>query len=411
MEIEEFSIKTPVILLLLTLVPTWPALAQTEVVLYSFGGGGAADAHSPYVGMVWDSLGNLYGTTNAGGAFGYGAVFELTPSAGGWTESVLYSFTGNADGAEPNSLALDVSGNIYGTTHLAGLYLEGTVFELRHGSDGSWTLDTLHNFKNDNKDGMAPSAGVVFDAGGNLYGTTNQGGVYRAGIVYELTRTAGGSWAERIPHNFAAGSDGANPVAGLILDNAGNLYGTTASGGVYANGIAFELTRRQGGVWSEKILHTFKRGNDAALPQAGLSLDAAGNLYGTTDQGGANGFGTVFELIPPTPTSTQWTEKILHSFVRNLTDGQYPYAGVTLDSSGNLYGTCSAGGANQVGVVFELIPGSDGSWTENILHSFSPNPDGAQPTGGVIFDSAGNLFGTTFQGGAFKEGTVYEITP
>ncbi len=241
----------------------------------------------------------------------------------------------------------------------------------------------LHSFNNNGKDAYGPVAGMIFDATGNLYGTTTSGGVYFAGSVFELSPKAGGGWTEKILHSFNPNAkDGNDPLGGLVMDRAGNLYGATLFGGANNTGTVFELVPKTGGGWAERILYSFNNtGTSAESPVGSLVFDAAGNLYGTTAYGGSgtgcfSGCGTVFELSPG--QGGRWTEKILHSFTINGTDGSTPWAGVTLDPAGNLYGTTSAGGPGDCnagcGVVFELTPGVGGTWTETILHSF--NSDG-----------------------------------
>jgi uncharacterized repeat protein (TIGR03803 family) len=391
---------------------TWAA-AQ-EQVLHSFGNG--TDGVRPSAGLIFDAAGNLYGTTSEGGAYGAGMVFELTPQAGGgWTEKVLHSFKffSVTDGVQPDAgLIFDAAGNLYGTTTSGGAYNNGTVFELTrspHAVGGGWTLTLLHSFGN-STDGSAPSAGLIFDAAGNLYGTTSEGGTYGAGTVFELT-PAGGGWTEQVLHSFNNdGADGVSPSAGLIRDAAGNLYGTTYAGGTDAIGTVFELIPMPSGSWTEKVLHSFTySGTDGAYP-TGLIIDAAGNLYGTTAGGGTYTSGTVFELTrSPHAVGGGWTLKVLHSF-GNVTDGINPDSGLIFDGAGNLYGTTIGGPAYNNGTVFELTPEVGGGWTEQLVYAFSID-DGANPIAGLIFDAAGNLYGTTMEGGAYGFGTVFEITP
>jgi uncharacterized repeat protein (TIGR03803 family) len=244
----------------------------------------------------------LYGTTvDGGGVTSYGTVFELTPSAGGvWTETVLHTFAySGTDGYTPLAgLVFDASGNLYGTTVNGGAYKYGTVFELTPTAGGGWTETVLHSFNNKGTDGYWPYASLILDASGNLYGTTLNGGTSNVGTVFELTPTAGGGWTETVLHNFR-GKDGYNPNSSLIFDAAGNLYGTTVKGGHYGYGTVFELTPTAGGIWAETLLHSFNNnGTDGYWPYAGLIFDAVGNLYGTSYLGGAHGFGTVFEITP-----------------------------------------------------------------------------------------------------------------
>jgi len=382
-----------------------------ETVLHSFydkGRGG----FGPAAGLISDASGNLYGTASGGGSDGsYGTVFELTPKAGGgWMEKVLHAFD-YSDGYLPEAgLIFDDAGNLYGTTAGGGAHNYGAVFELKPGGGGSWTEKVLHSFGG--KDGQNPEVGLIFDAHGNLYGTTAYGGAYDDGTVFELTRAVGGSWRERVLYSFDAGEGMSIIPSGLILDASGNLYGMTGSG----PGTVFELMPGAGGSWTETVLHQFTGGpNDGYGPLGGLIVDAAGNLYGTTGWGGAYsgiflGWGTVFELSPA--TGGGWTEQILHSFNDNGDDGWHPETGVIFDAAGNLYGTTLSGGAYVYGTVFQLTPTTGGGWTETVLHGFDDNgTDGQSPSAGVILDSAGNLYGTTASGGAYGYGTVFEITP
>jgi uncharacterized repeat protein (TIGR03803 family) len=283
-------------------------------------------------------------------------VFELTPAGGGsWTEKVLYSFGAyGTDGVVPYAgLIFDAAGNLYGTTYAGGTYYQyGTVFELTPAAGGGWTEKVLHNFVANGTDGYYPWAGLAFDRFGNLYGTTSTGGTYEGGIVFELTPAGSGGWTETVLHRFGNAMDGSGPLAGLIFDAAGNLYGTTSGGGTY-DGTVFELTPAGGGSWTEKVLWSFGSGTDGFAPQVGLVFDAAGNLYGTTPWGGTNGYGTVFELTPA--GSGGWTEAVLHNFNEfGNGDGYYPLAALILDAAGNLYGTTSVGGTYNNGTVFEL---------------------------------------------------------
>jgi uncharacterized repeat protein (TIGR03803 family) len=337
------------------LSPT-PGGGWTEKV-YNFGANGA-DGYYPSPGLALDPAGNLYGTTYGGGAFTHGTVFELTPAVGGgWTEKVLHSFGNGTDGFSPNgNLIFDAAGNLYGTTGAGGAYgvpgfdVGGTVFELTPDASGRWTEKVLHSFGNAT-DGQTPYAGLTLDSSGNLYGTTTIGGAYNRGTAFQLTLRAGHGWVERILHSFNNdGVDGVSPYAGMVLDSADNLYGTTEAGGTYQNGTVFELSRNTKGAWAEQILHSFNS-SDGAAPTGGLVLDAAGNLYGTTQTGDAYGGGTVFELVR---SHGNWSETVLHSF--EGADGAAPYAGVIFDGAGNLYGATNFGGAYTYGTVFKITP-------------------------------------------------------
>jgi len=271
-------------------------------VLHEFGVS-SEDGSFPEASLIFDSAGNLYGTTYGGGAHAGGIVFELSPTvSGGWTEKLLHTFNGaHDDGTSPHgSLIFDSAGNLYGTTVLGGTYAGGTVFELTPATGGHWTEKVLHDFSDTTSDGGYPEASLIFDGSGNLYSTTLGGGTTGNGTVFELAPAAGGAWTETVLHNFADnGTDGFLPVSGLIFDASGNLYGTTNGGGAYAFGIAFELTPAAGGSWTETVVHNFDAdGTDGSTPAAGLISDTTGNLYGTTAQGGAHGGGIVFEITP-----------------------------------------------------------------------------------------------------------------
>lgn len=412
MQFKRYSIVLNVFLALFAaaLALTPAAQAASEQVLYSFTDG--ADGGDPVAGLVFDGAGNLYGTTYYGGSSDYGTVFELTPGGGGkWTESVLFSFTGGKDGGEPNAgLIFDAAGNLYGTTYLGGAHGHGTAFMLSPKGGGKWTEKVLHSFSG-GKDGGRPSASLIFDAAGNLYGTTAEGGKYEYGAAFMLVPPGvNGKWTVTTLHSFNAnGKDGYTPLAGLVFDATGNLYGTTWAGGKDKNGIVFELTPGANGKWTETIIHNFNpaNGKDGSSPVAGLIFDAAGNLYSTTPSGGSNRFyGIVFELTPG--ANGKWTETILHTF-DDVNGGGEPNAGLIWDAAGNLYGTTVTGGT--AGVLFELTLGGNGKWKETVLHDFKGGKDGGEPYASVIFDAAGNLYGTTKIGGPDSSGTVFELTP
>ena len=372
-----------------------------------------------------DSSGNLYGTTLGGGE-GFGTVFQVVPAGGRSTESVLYSFqeTGPS-GFNPMSASIsDAAGKLYGTASFGGANGEGTVFELTPVTGGGWTETTLYSFQNNGTDGMSPFAGLIFDAVGNLYGTTKYGGTFGVGTVFELTPATGGTWTESVLYSFQDnGSDGTNPASALVIDGSGNLYGTTSATGscVAGCGTVFELSPGVGSAWTETVVYSFSSSdNDGNTPQGGLVIDASGNLYGTTAFGGngscfngLSGCGTVFALRRP--KNGNWSEKILYSFKGGM-DGYYPFAGLTLDASGNLYGTTFVGGTGTCsggcGTVFELKHKTSGGWIEKVLYSFQNNgTDGNTPQTGLTIDTFGNLYGTTYQGGTHNLGTVYEIKP
>jgi uncharacterized repeat protein (TIGR03803 family) len=272
----------------------------TETVLYSLAGG-TNDGSYPEAGLLLDATGSLYGTTFSGGQFGKGTAFELSPVAGGgWTEKVIWSFGNGTDGANPvGALVSDSAGNHYGTTANGGVKNDGTVYQLSL-VGGSWAETTLHSFGTSH-DGIYPYSTLVFDANGNLFGTTVEGGGPNGGgIVFEVSPVAGGGWNESVLHVFSGGPDGYGPYAEqLVFDTAGNLYGTASEGGIENFGTVFKLSPSLSGPWTEILIHAFKNGDDGEAPFAGVILDSAGHLYGTTTGGGKNGgWGVVYEIIP-----------------------------------------------------------------------------------------------------------------
>jgi uncharacterized repeat protein (TIGR03803 family) len=354
-----------------------------EIVLHDFNG---SDGAYPLGIMVLDAKGNLYGTAQVGGSgactngsppLGCGVAFELSPGKGGWKEQILYSFVpGNTKGTVPvGGLVFDKAGNLYGTTWAPGVE----------------SLDALRHNPQQN----------------TFWGCSEPG---CGGTVFELSPTASGAWKETDLYAFTGGADGSSSVASLVFDAAGNLYGTTNYGGgpgcVYDCGVVFELSPH-GSQWTETVLHDFTGGSDGGYPMASLVWDAAGNLYSTASTGGAGG-GTVFEL---SPAGSTWNENVLYAF-KGTTDGGTPTATVTFDNSGNIFGTASADG-NQYnsGVVYELKKLQTG-YKQKVLHIFLHAPsDGQGPNTPLIFGPGGMLYGTTQGGGKVSHGTVYSITP
>jgi uncharacterized repeat protein (TIGR03803 family) len=399
---KQFSSIASVILavMAMTLMSASSSSAQKYKTLHTFGG---TDGQTLRDGLIFDGAGNLYGTAELGGS-GDGVVFELSPNSNGrWTETVLHTFT-YSDGAAPYAgVIFDASGNLFGTTESGGAFQGGTVFKLTPNSDGTWTESVLHSF--DGTDGAVLNGGLVFDQAGNLYGTTDDGGDSGKGVAFQMIPNSDGTWTEKVIYSFTSRPGGYNPNASLILDSAGNLYGTTYNGGRYGGGVVFKLTSNPDGSWTETTLHTGGRGKDGSGSQAALIFDRAGNLYGTDFYGGAHGWGTVFELTPN--SNGQWTEHTLHQF--SGADGGQPYAGLSFDATGNLYGTTTVGGAHNYGVVFKLTPASHG-WKYRVLYAFTNKP-GSSPWGSVTFDGAGNLYGTTRGDNITTVGTVFEIMP
>ncbi len=336
------------------------------------------------------------------------AVFAISVGAVA-QDKVLHSFGGSGDGITPiGNIVFDAAGNIYGTTSSGGAVFAGTVFELKQRGDGTWVGEVLHSF-GEGTDGASPAAGLMMDANGNLYGTTQNGGLHGYGTVFEMERLQGGGWKEKLLHSFPFSETQAmNPESGLVMDAAGNLYGTSYNGGIHGYGTAYELSPNSDGGWTERVIHSFNDdGHDGSQPKSGLVFDAQGNLYGAAYQGGIHYFGAVFELLPRGDGA--WDEKVIHSF-GNGTDGTTPRSELIFDAGGNLYGTTYYGGIHQLGTAYELSPRGGGSWTERVLHSFNGG-DGQYPQAALLLDSNGNLFGTTRLGGIHNEGTIFELSP
>jgi uncharacterized repeat protein (TIGR03803 family) len=342
--------------------------------LYSFLVAPPDQGCDPEARVIFGTNDTLYGTTYAGGGAGYGTVFNLRPFPNAcqaalcaWMETVLYSFAGPPDGAYPeySDLAFDMSGNIYGTTYAGGLsngecdhqtQTCGVLYKLTL-ANGAWTESILYSFKGGPGDGGNPTSSLNADQAGNLYGTTYTGGTANFGTVYQMTCDSGGC-TDTILHNFTNGADGGSPIGGLIFDPSGNMYGVGSDGGTGGDGNVFELSPSGGG-WTFTVLYNFTSPSGGECgPRAGLTMDSAGNLYGTTYCDGVTGYGNVFELIP---SNGGWTYKDLYDF-KGGTDGRNPISTVLIHPNGNLYGTASGGGDPNCnppfgcGVVWELTP-------------------------------------------------------
>jgi len=425
------------------------AQAQTFKTIFSFNG---INGRYPQTGLIFDSAGNLYGAAEDGGDpktctfyYGCGVVYRLSPTAGGtWQDTTLFAFTTSNTGALPDSsLLLTSNGGLIGTVynggssdHCGGAVAGcGLVYELSPALSGFWPETVLQYF-DDFTDGGISAGGIIADSAGNLYGTTVVGGNTSGcggngcGTVFRLAPNGSGSWEETVLYTFTGASDGGSPGAALILDAAGNLYGTTVGGGNTAPGCAtsdgsgcgvvFELSPTESGSWSESVLYRFTGGHDGAIPESSLVFDSAGNLYGTTYLGGfsnsnciASQCGVVYKLSPN--GSGGWRQTVVHEF-KGSTDGQNPVANVILDSAGNLYGTAPFGGNVNLcspyggcGVAFKISPAA-GGWSETPLHIFADGNDGAFPYAPLTFDSSGNLYGATMSG-SNEAGVVYKITP
>lgn len=377
------------------LIAARSARAQSETILYSFCSVGTTcpDGEDPESSLIADAAGNLYGTTQSGGigpGYGQGTVFQLSPDgSGGWTETVLYAFTGGADGGRPIApLFIDGVGNLYGTAQYGGAYQYGVVFKLTP-TGNSWQETVLYSFAG-GSDGEDPWTGLIMDPQGNLYGTSN-------GCAFELS-PSGASWTLQVIYQLGGGTR-----AALTRDGSGNIFGVTTFSTV------FEASPNGSGSWNTAIIHNFTGApGDGYYPEGTLVFDKAGNLYGTTTNGGAYNSGTVYELSPG--SGGVWSEQVLHSFGGGNADGRDPWAGVVLDAAGNIYGTTySSGQQYTAGTVFELLPQAGaGTYKEKVLSTFN-FANGAGPIGGVILDDVGNLYGTATSYGPSNGGVVYRL--
>lgn len=379
-----------------------PVRAQTESLIYQFQA--TPDGANPKAGVVLKGK-TLYGTTWEGGAYGsgdtgFGTVFKVTTAG---KETVLYSFAGvgKDDAAQPmGSVVIDKAGNLYGTSFNGGVkYNAGTVWMVTKKGQAS----IVHTFLGSNDDGMYPYyVTPVLDKAGNLYGTTAYGGHYGNGVVFKLA--PGGAYTTL--HSFSStNGDGYNPICGVTLDAKGNIYGVAPAGGAYGNGVLFEITA----AGSYSVLHDFAGGADGVMPYNPPVL-YKGSLYGTTETGGDHHYGTIYKFTPAKGKKAA-KETILHSFA-GQPEGDEPWAGpLVFDKQGNLYGTTLGGGTYDGGTVYKLAP--DGTMT--VLFSFDQQPSGTSPFGGVVLDSAGNLYTTGAFGGnvpgEYGAGTVIKITP
>jgi uncharacterized repeat protein (TIGR03803 family) len=383
------------------------ASASPTQVIYSFS---SKDGEYADTELVVDPAGNLYGTTVQGGRHASGTVFQLSRSGGSWVHTVLYSFTGGLDGNEPyKGVTLDADGNLYGTAVTGGTgFCEGgcgVTYKLTK-SGGQWTQSVIHSFSGGD-DGSGPGSPVVLDKDGNVYGTTPTGGADGFGTVYQLHH-ANGQWTFRVIHTFTGGADGSTGSAGRIaFDAAGNLYGVATAGGAHQAGVVYKLTPTQSGEWTQSTLYAFNDEPDSGFPYGGLVADKNHNLYGTTYYAGAHDVGTVYRLSLRNGT---WVETGLYSF-KGGSDGGGPISTLVFDKAGNLYGTASEGGAAcNCGTIFKLST-AGGKTSYSTAHRFTGLPDGAFPYDGMVMDSAGNLYGSTTQGGANDAGAIYEVTP
>jgi uncharacterized repeat protein (TIGR03803 family) len=385
--------------------------ASTERVLYRFQGN--ADGFDPAGNLVLDKAGNIYGVTSGGGTNGLGTVYKLSHASGQWKHTVLYSFGGPpADGEYPLAgLVIDNQGNLYGTTSLGGNPCGNTTCGVVFEVDSNGVEHVIYRFNGN--DGLRPTGTLVFDRKGHLFGTTQDGGDGHSGNVFQLSKS-GGVWTARVLYAFTGESgngDGSTPLAGVVLDQQENVYGTTYFGGLQnatdGCGTVFELQKKSGN-WNQSQLYDFTCGTDGGGPVAALVMHD-GNLFGTTYwdgtiHGGRGGYGVVFEL---TPNSGGWSETVLYSFTAHP-DGRSPQDGVIFDNAGNIYGTTFYGGWRYCnppvlgcGTIYKLTP-SAGTWQESVVYRFNGKGvrDGAYPTGTLTQDLSGHIYGATERGGS-----------
>jgi uncharacterized repeat protein (TIGR03803 family) len=392
----------PLFVIALSLVT---ASATTTDVIFSF-----EEEEGEYADtdLETDSAGNIYGTTVLGGEFGSGTIFQLTPTPNGWQHTVLYSFTGGADGGEPyKGVTIDWRGNLYGTAVTGGSgSCEGgcgVVYKLTK-AGGTWNQTVIHAFTGGD-DGSGPGARVTVDRGGNVYGMTPTGGTYGVGTIYKI-RPHAGSWDFQVIHTFTGGADGASGSAGRMLLQLNRLYGAATVGGLYGNGVVFKLTPTAVGEWDFRVLYSFHGQPDGSFPYGAL-LRVSGKIYGTTYYGGENNIGAVYELSPR--RVGEWDGRVIYSF-QNGSDGNSPISNLVRDAAGNLYGTTSEGGSGS-GTIFKLTPIGGGQWTESVVHPFEGPPDGGFSYNGMVVDRFGNFYGATVHGGTEDDGCVYKFTP
>jgi uncharacterized repeat protein (TIGR03803 family) len=390
------------------LTPT-AATATSFEVLHHFGG---SDGAGPASRLVQDANHVLYGTTQHGGAHNAGAAFRLKPPAPAktnWTESVLFSFDGSTSSG-PNAVLMDKSGALIGTTELIVNSVPGTIFRLKRPSDNKtpWNYTLLHAFGS-GADGRSPEGELLMDAKGDIFGVTFVGGEALHGTVYELKapKHSKNPWTETILTDFAATSGGTGPMAGLVMDSGGALYGTTSLNGGNFGGTAFKLKPPSGSHknWTQDKVIDFKSKTGITVNQ--LIIDDTGILYGTAQVGGSNFDGTIFTLGLPASGKTARTETVLHQF--NFATGSQPLAGLVRDPDGALYGTTSGGGTKGCGTIFKLTPvvKSQATWSYSVLHNFICS-DGSEPSAALILDG-GTLFGTAESGGKNNKGTVFRL--
>ena len=424
-----------VIVAILCVLSAIPTAAQTFSVIHNFTGN---DGYRPDSGVILDRGGTIYGATafggnqrcgsghdpgsGGGGPAGCGVVFRLKKQGNSWVETPLWDFTGinGSYTTTPGELTIGPNGSLYGPELLGGNEEGGRVYNLRPGSSAPssviapWNYAPVWDFCNGN-DACYPNK-VVFDAAGNMYGSSTYGGNSNLGAVWEMTPAGNGTWNESVIYGFLGPLYGDGDRGhGVALDEQGNIYGTTYYGGNtecfdnYGCGVVYELTHTSSG-WTETILHVFQQNSEGGAPGP-LMRDSAGNLYGATSTGAVSNNGTVWKLSPS--GGGNWTLTILYTFPYQTVDDGGPYR-LVMDSAGVLYGINNWGGANNLGNVFKLVPGSNGNWTYVDLHDFGSmtgNADGCLGKGPVAVDGSGNIYGVAEECGSIDGGTAWEITP
>jgi uncharacterized repeat protein (TIGR03803 family) len=412
-----------VVALIFAILAITPAPAQTFTVLHSFTG--IQDGANPFAGLIRDRAGNLYGTTFNGGT-GQGSIFRLSHASSGWVLAPLYDFTSVPDGAEPQArVVIGPDGSFYGTTEFGGMNAPtcitssdwpasntgcGTVFNLRanlsvcKGAICRWNEAPIYSFEGD-QSGFWPGLGdLTFDASGNIYGTAQHGGVSGFGpngVVYRLSRV-NGTWRQTVLYSFTGEDVGSDPEAGVTLDAAGNIYGTVIGGSATTPYGGIYRLSQAGSGWEETTLYQFQGAMDGGNPYGGLITDSDGNFYGVTASGGARGGGTVYQL---SLSGGLWQLNVLFPLPGPNIGS---YSSLVRDASGAFYGTTFGGGAFGQGSVFKIYF-SNGGWRYASLHDFSGGADGRYLYGGVILDPSGNVFGATVTGGVYNEGVLFEI--
>ncbi len=413
--------KTSFLLFLILISPLLVHAEARERTLYEFGGNCWVDQQNYNLisSLVADSKGNLYGTRYCSPMPGNGFVFQLQRNSQGSLDyKIIYVFGRRNEGVWPfGGLSVDSAGNLYGVTYEGGAYNGGVVYELSPDTSGSWHETVLWNFPSypSKGDGCNPYAAPILDEVGNLYGTTTACGAYYGGAAFELMRNSNGDWSETILHNFASrlGPDGAAPNSNLVFDKSGNLYGTTPMGGQYTYGTVFELSRGYDNTWAETLLHQFTGGVDGSSPY-GVVFDADGNLYGSND-GPLNTYtGGIVYALTPQPDAT-WSETVLYTFpawTNTLIGGP---GVLSFSQKGDLYGPAGFGGPSNGGCpqgcggIFRLVPGLGSRWIYQQIYGFTGLADGGVPMGPLVFDGKGNIYDTNNYGGTAAEGTVFQI--